>query len=326
MDAILRVEKLKKFFPADRGGLFKAKRLFVHAVDGVSFNVYRGETLGIVGESGCGKTTLARLVLRLIEPTSGKIYFNDQEITSLQKPAMKRLRKKMQLIFQDPYSSLDPKKNVFNIISEPLKVHKMQREIPMDQQVKKALDLVDLPFTDEFMSKVPDELSGGQRQRLGIARALVLGAEFVVADEPVSMLDASVKAGITSLMMELKDRIALSYVFITHEIAVAYYICDRIAVMYLGKIVELGKAEDVVNSPLHPYTRLLMEAIPPMRPDDHWGDTITGMGEISLSVEPPAGCRFHPRCPVATDRCNTGEPELIDMGDGHLVACNTDLH
>lgn len=322
MEAIFRVENLKKFFPVVKGSIFKRKKLFVHAVDGVSFEIYKGETFGIVGESGCGKTTLARLLLRLVEPTSGKLYFKDQEITALDKVEMKKLRKKMQMIFQDPYSSLDPKKNVFNIIEEPLKIHKMAKEVPMVDQVKKALSLVDLPYTDEFMSKVPDELSGGQRQRLGIARALVLGAEFVVADEPVSMLDASVKAGITSLMMDLRNRIELSYIFITHEIAVAYYICDRIAVMYLGKIVELGKTEDVVSNPLHPYTKLLMEVIPPLMPDEKWGKSINERGEIPLLIEPPPGCRFHPRCLKTIDSCMSKEPELIDMGNDHFVACN----
>ena len=326
MESIYRVEDLKKFFPIKGGGLFKKKHRFVHAVDGVSFEIMKGETFGIVGESGCGKTTLARLLLRLIEPTSGRIFFHDQDVTSLNRKEMKNLRRKMQMIFQDPYSSLDPRKTILNIVAEPLKVHKMVSNGSVAERVKEALDLVDLPTSDEFLGKVPDELSGGQRQRIGIARTLVLGAEFIVADEPVSMLDASVKAGITSLMMDLKKKIGLTYVFITHEIGLAYYTCDRIAVMYLGKVVELGKADDVIGSPLHPYTRLLMEAIPPLQPDEQWGKTITERGELPLFIEPPDGCRFHPRCKWAEDVCTRDEPGLVSVTDNHYVACRESVY
>jgi oligopeptide/dipeptide ABC transporter ATP-binding protein len=321
VETIYRVEELKKLFPVKRRSIFERTRRYIHAVDNVSFDIKKGETFGIVGESGCGKTTLARMLLRLEEPTSGKIFFKDQDITSVDRQELKNLRKKMQMIFQDPYSSLDPRKTIYNLVAEPLKVHKANRDGTREEKVKEALALVDLPTTEEFLGKVPDELSGGQRQRIGIARALILGAEFIVADEPVSMLDASVKAGITSLMIGLKQRIGLTYVFITHEIGLAYYTCDRIAVMYLGKIVELGKAEEVIRKSLHPYTQLLMEAIPPLQPDEQWGKTITERGELPLFVEPPKGCRFHPRCPTAKDRCTMDEPELKEITKGHLVAC-----
>ena len=321
METIYRVEELKKLFPVKRRGIFERTRRYIHAVDEVSFNINKGETFGIVGESGCGKTTLARMLLRLEEPTSGKIFFKGQDITSVDRQELKNLRKKMQMIFQDPYSSLDPRKTIYNLVAEPLKVHKVVQDITREEKVKETLALVDLPITEDFLGKVPDELSGGQRQRIGIARALILGAEFIVADEPVSMLDASVKAGITSLMIDLKQRIGLTYVFITHEIGLAYYTCDRIAVMYLGKIVELGNAEEVIRKPLHPYTQMLMEAIPPLQPDEQWGKTVTERGELPLFVEPPKGCRFHPRCPAAKDPCSMDEPELKEITQGHYVAC-----
>jgi oligopeptide/dipeptide ABC transporter ATP-binding protein len=304
VETIYRVEELKKLFPVKRRSIFERTRRYIHAVDNVSFDIKKGETFGIVGESGCGKTTLARMLLRLEEPTSGKIFFKDQDITSVDRQELKNLRKKMQMIFQDPYSSLDPRKTIYNLVAEPLKVHKANRDGTREEKVKEALALVDLPTTEEFLGKVPDELSGGQRQRIGIARALILGAEFIVADEPVSMLDASVKAGITSLMIGLKQRIGLTYVFITHEIG-----------------LELGKAEEVIRKSLHPYTQLLMEAIPPLQPDEQWGKTITERGELPLFVEPPKGCRFHPRCPTAKDRCTMDEPELKEITKGHLVAC-----
>jgi oligopeptide/dipeptide ABC transporter ATP-binding protein len=321
VETIYRVEELKKHFPVKRRGIFERTRRYIHAVDEVSFDINKGETFGIVGESGCGKTTLARMLLRLEEPTSGKIFFKGQDITSVDRRELKNLRKKMQMIFQDPYSSLDPRKTIHNLVAEPLKVHKVVQDMTREEKVKEALALVDLPTTEDFLGKVPDELSGGQRQRVGIARALILGAEFIVADEPVSMLDASVKAGITSLLIDLKQRIGLTYVFITHEIGLAYYTCDRIAVMYLGKIVELGKAEEVIRKPLHPYTQLLMEAIPPLQPDAQWGKTITERGELPLFDEPPKGCRFHPRCPAAKDQCTMDEPELKEITQGHHVAC-----
>ncbi|MBW1996444.1 MAG: ABC transporter ATP-binding protein [Deltaproteobacteria bacterium] len=322
LEEILRVRDLRKFFPIKGTSLLRRKKRYIRAVDGVSFHINRGETFGIVGESGCGKTTLARVLLRLTEPSGGQIYYDGQNITALDKKGLKELRRKLQMIFQDPYSSLDPRKTIFNIVAEPLKVHRVARGSALDEKIKEALALVDLPTSRDFLEKVPDELSGGQRQRVGIARALVLGVEFIVADEPVSMLDASVKAGVTSLLMDLKHKIGLTYVFITHEIGLAYYTCDRIAVMYLGKIVELGKAESVIKSPLHPYTRLLMDAIPPLLPDEQWGKRVSERGEMPLSLEAPKGCRFHPRCAIADEGCLVDEPVLKEITSGHYVACS----
>jgi len=323
VETVLKVVNLRKLFPAKKSSLFKRKRQFIHAVDDVSFDIKKGETFGIVGESGCGKTTLGRLILRLIEPTSGKIFFKDQDITSLNRAGMKRLRRQMQMIFQDPYSSLDPRKNILNIIAEPLQVHNIAKNgLIIKEKVQESLRLVELPTSENFLAKVPDELSGGERQRVGVARVLVLGAEFIVADEPVSMLDASVKAGVTSLLMGLKQKIGLTYIFITHEIGLAYYICGRIAVMYLGKIVELGKAEEIINEPLHPYTRLLMEATPPLHPDDKWGKKVLERGELPFSIEPPSGCRFHPRCTQVQSICEVEEPAMIEVMPKHYVACH----
>ena len=320
---ILRVDDVYKWFPAQGKGFRKRGAHFVHSVDGVSLEIRQGETVGIVGESGSGKTTLARLIMRLVDPTKGTITFDGEDITKLNGRQMKPLRRKMQMIFQDPYGALDPRKTVYGLLAEPLQVHKL---LPgKGARLERALEclaLVELPATEAFLSRVPDELSGGERQRVGIARALVLDPELVVADEPVSMLDASVKAGVADLLVGRKERIGLTYVFITHELALAYQLCDRIAVMYLGRIVEIGSAEVIVHSPLHEYSRLLMDAIPPPHPDPEWGNSIPERGELPFSLEPPAGCRFHPRCPVAQPVCETQDPVLVDVGGGHFVACH----
>jgi oligopeptide/dipeptide ABC transporter ATP-binding protein len=319
---ILRVVDLHKRFPVKSQALFGRAR-HVRSVDGVTLDIQQGETFGVVGESGSGKTTLARLIMRLVEPTSGQVYFGDREITGLGGRQMKPFRRKMQMIFQDPYGALDPRKTVYGLVAEPLHVHKLvtDREARL-QRVRDCLALVELPTADAFLTRVPDELSGGERQRVGIARALVLDPELIVADEPVSMLDASVKAGIADLLVDLKQRIGLTYIFITHELALAHHVCDRIAVMYLGRVVELGTAEEIVRSPLHPYSRLLMDAIPPLHPDPDWGNSIPERGELPFCLEPPSGCRFHPRCPNAQPECQTQEPEWVDVGGGHWVACH----
>ena len=320
---ILRVDDVYKWFPIKSQGFRNREAHFVHSVDGVSLEIQLGETIGIVGESGSGKTTLARLIMRLEDPTKGKIFFNDTDITKLNGRQMKPLRRKMQMIFQDPYGALDPRKTVYAVLTEPLQVHTLLPERGARlQRVQECLALVELPATEAFLNRVPDELSGGERQRVGIARALVLDPELVVADEPVSMLDASVKAGVADLLVSLKERIGLTYVFITHELALAYQLCDRIAVMYLGRIVEIGSAEVVVRSPLHEYSRLLMDAIPPPHPDPEWGTSIPERGELPFFLEPPAGCRFHPRCPAAQAICETDDPSLVEVGDGHFVACH----
>lgn len=321
METMFKAVDLTKLFPLKKKGAFK-KRQFVHAVDSINFEVKTGETFGIVGESGCGKTTLGRLMLRLIEPTSGRIFFKDRDINSLSRGEMKKFRNRVQIIFQDPFSSLDPVKNILNIVTEPLRVHRISKKASiLKETARETLEAVELPTSENFMLKRPSELSGGERQRVGIARAIILRPEFIVADEPVSMLDASVKAEIISLMTKLKQKAGLTYVFITHEMSVAYNICDRIAVMYAGKMVELGSAEQVIRAPLHPYTRLLIQAVPPLHPDDKWGNKMAE-GEVPYFTELPGGCRFHPRCPQVQSICKMEEPNLKEVASGHYVACH----
>ncbi|MFQ5789540.1 MAG: oligopeptide/dipeptide ABC transporter ATP-binding protein [Acidobacteriota bacterium] len=321
LETILRVENLRKVFPARTAGLFVKSRRFNHAVDGVSFHVEKGETFGIVGESGSGKTTLARLILRLTNPTGGRILYKEQDINEMTRSEMKRFRRQVQMVFQDPYSSLDPRQRVFDIVAEPLKIHRIGDRTSIEERVREALGLVDLPASQDFLWKVPDELSGGERQRLGIARGVVLGAELIVADEPVSMLDASVKAGIISLMTELKEERGLTYVFITHEIALAYHVCNRMAVMYSGKIVELGGAEEVVGRPLHPYTALVMDAVPPLLPDDEWDPAGIEEPDLPSLSSPPEGCAFYSRCSLREDICRGSSPELVEVQEGRYLAC-----
>ena len=322
MEAYFKVVNLKKIFTVKkRAGVF-ARRLHIYAVDDVSLEVEKGKTYGVVGESGCGKTTLARLFMRLEKPTSGKMFFKGDDITSFNGKQMKMLRRKMQMIFQDPFGALNPIRTVFHIIAEPVRVHKIFKERHMvKEKVREMLETVGLSSSDDMLSKRPDELSGGERQRVGIARALILGPEFVVCDEAVSMLDASIRADIIALMMKLKKEKNLTYVFITHELGMAQAICDRVAVMYAGKIVEVSNADKIVKEPLHPYTRLLIDAIPPLFPDEEWGKGITE-GEVPYFIEPPPGCRFHPRCSSARDICKEEEPDLREVRRGHYVACN----
>lgn len=311
---LLEVQDLTKAF-SRRGGARPA-------VDSVSFTVARGECFGIVGESGCGKTTLARLLLALTEPTSGCVAFDGSELATLDRVEMKALRRRLQIVFQDPYSAFDPRCSVYDILAEPLRVHRLGSSDDWRRRAEEVLALVGLPPTSEFLFRMPEELSGGQRQRLGIARALMLDVELIVADEPVSMLDASVKAGVLSLLMELKRERSLTYVFITHEMPVAYHLCDRIAVMYAGSIVELGLAEDVVRAPQHPYTKLLMASVPPLEPDDDWSPS----EGFELDASSPSlngdACRFYARCPDRDRECQRSAPELRPTHDGHLVACH----
>ncbi len=310
--ALLEVQDLTKAF-SRRGGVRPA-------VDGVSFAVTKGECFGIVGESGCGKTTLARLLLALTEPTSGRVVFDGNELGTLARAEMKALRQRLQIVFQDPYSAFDPRCSVYDVLAEPLRVHRLGNADDWRRRAEEVLALVGLPPTSGFLFRMPAELSGGQRQRLGIARALMLDAELIVADEPVSMLDASVKAGVLSLFMDLKRGRGLTYVFITHEMPVAYHVCDRIAVMYAGSIVELGSATDIVRAPRHPYTKLLMASVPPLEPDDDWSPT----DELDIDASSPNGdaCRFYARCPDRQSVCEARTPELHRTRDGHFVACH----
>ncbi len=308
----LEVRDLKKYFQTSRGML--------HAVDGISFSLKKGETLGIVGESGCGKSTAGRAILRLIEPTEGQIYFDGIDIRALNKEEMRKMRHNMQIIFQDPFSSLDPRKSVSQIIEEPLKINRIyatKRE-RLDR-VKELMDLVGL--AQRLVNTYPHELDGGRRQRIGIARSLALNPQFIVCDEPVSALDVSIQAQILNLMKELQAKLGLTYIFITHDLSVVNHFSDTIAVMYLGKIVEKGSTEDIFSHPLHPYTQALLSAIP--IPDIHSRqERIAIKGEITSPIDPKPGCRFASRCPKANDYCGRAEPALVETGPGHSAACH----
>lgn len=323
---IIEAKDLKKWFPVRKGfmsTLFSRKSLFLHAVDGVSFHVNRNEIFGLVGESGSGKTTTGRLLLRLIEPTSGKIMFEGTDLTELSETQMKAFRRKMQIVFQDPYESLNPRMTVDSIVSEPLRLlHLEPQEDALLKRVRNVLEAVELIPAEEFMFRFPHELSGGQRQRVGVARALVVNPTFIVADEPVSMLDVSIRAEILNLMYDLVGKFHTSFLYITHDLALARHICDRFAVMYLGKIMEMSDTEKIIYEPLNPYTEALIEAVPVPDPDAKRGARVI-KGEIPSPVNPPSGCRFHTRCPrYIGDICRTKEPELVDVGGGHMVACH----
>ena len=323
-EPLIRVVDLKKWFPVRMGfltSLLRKEPLWVKAVDGVSFDIHRGEVLCLVGESGCGKTTTGRTILRLIEPTDGQVFFKGVNIFELNKEELRKLRQKMQMIFQDPYESLNPRMTVLDIVAEPLRVHGLAEGEELMDRVLRALEDAELRPPEAFLARYPHELSGGQRQRVGIARALVLNPEFIVADEPVSMIDVSLRAGILNLMMDLKERFGLTYLFITHDIAQARYIGDRMAVMYLGKIVELGPIEDLIKEPLHPYTKALISNVPVPDPDAR-RQRIYLKGEVPTPINPPPGCRFHPRCPWAKAICREEEPQLIEVQPGRFVACH----
>lgn len=324
-ETIIKVENLKKWFPVRMGffsTIFSGKRLFVKAVDGINFDIKKQEIFGLVGESGSGKTTTGRAILRLIEPTGGKIFFHNKEISSLDEKRFKPFRKKMQIIFQDPYESLNPRMTIFDTIAEPLRVQKIAKdESEVEKRVYKVLEDVDLRPPEEFIFRYPHELSGGQRQRVAVARALVINPEFIVADEPVSMLDVSIRAGVLNLMFDLMKKYGVSFLYITHDIALARHVCDKIAVMYLGKIVEMGTTEQIIYEPLHPYTKALMNAVPSPNPDAKRIEVVI-KGEIPSPVNPPPGCRFNTRCPERMNICSKVEPKLIDTGKGHLVACH----
>ncbi len=316
-EPLLDIIDLVKHFPLG-GGILAKHRAWVKAVDGVSFAVSRGESFGLVGESGCGKTTLGRLILRLIEPTAGRVEFEGQNIFSLSPDQFMPLRRRMQIIFQDPYSSLDPRMKVDAIITEPLRA--IQRLTRQHQQEAAADLLKKVGLQKADLDKYPHEFSGGQRQRIGIARALCVRPELIVADEPVSALDVSIQAQVINLMQDLKDEFNLAYVFISHDLSVVEHICDRIAVMYLGKIVELAVTGDFSRRPRHPYTRALLQAVP--LPDPHRRTKPLAMqGDVPSPIDPPAGCSFHPRCPHKFDRCALETPPLVEATAKHFVAC-----
>ena len=317
-EVILRVENLKKYFPI-KGGFFSKTIGNVKAVDGVSLEVRKGETLGIVGESGCGKSTTGRAILQLLKPTGGKVYFKDQDLSKLSKKEMRALRPKMQLIFQDPYSSLNPRMTVGQIIGEALIDHKMATKENLREKVLEVMDLCGL--AEYQIDRFPHEFSGGQRQRIGIARALALDPEFIVADEPVSALDVSIQAQIINLLVKLQKEKGFSYMFISHDLSVVEHLCQRVGVMYLGSMVELADKDELFDNPLHPYTKALLSAIPIPDPTIK-RDRIILTGDIASPANPPKGCKFHTRCPYATDKCKKEAPEYREIKEGHFVACH----
>ena len=321
---LVEVRNLKKYFPVQKGfveTLLARKIDYIKAVDDISFNIRKGEVFGLAGESGSGKTTTGRLILRLTEPTEGKIFFNNTDISSLSPTEMRGFRKRMQIIFQDPYASLNPRMKIGDSIGHSLLIHKICDEDEKRKKVLNIMEKVGLTPTNVLYGKYPHQLSGGQRQRAVIARALILQPDLIVADEPIAMADVSVRATLLKLMIDLKHEFNLTYLFITHDLATTKYICDRIAIMYLGKIFETGNIYDVYSNPKHPYTEALLSAVPIPDPKARRKHLIPG-GEIPSPINPPPGCRFHPRCPHTMDICSKEEPELIDLGNNHLVACH----
>jgi len=318
---LLEIKDLKKHFPI-KGGFLGRTINKVYAVDGVSFNVKPGETVGLVGESGCGKSTLGRAILRLHEPTSGSVKFEGQEITGLDVSEMRKLRRDMQIIFQDPFSSLNPRMNVRGILAEPFKIHNMGTKTEINKKIDDLLEVVGLP--NEAADRYPHEFSGGQRQRIGIARSIALNPKLIIADEPVSALDVSIQSQILNLLTDLRSKMGLSYIFIAHDLAVIEHISDSVAVMYLGKIVEYASGDDLYAKPTHPYTRALIDAIPEPVINRNKKREIL-IGDVPSPIHPPSGCHFHPRCPIATEKCKSVRPELTNrasVAKPHWVSCH----
>jgi len=313
---LLQVRDLKKYFYKE--GIFSSDKIPIRAVDGISFSIRKGETLGLVGESGCGKTTAGKSILRLIEPDAGQIFLKGQDILHLHREALRELRRHMQFIFQDPYESLNPRMKVGEIVGEGLEVHRIARGKEKSQRVSELLERVGLHPQDA--QRYPHEFSGGQRQRIGIARAISLNPELIVADEPVSALDVSIQAQILNLLMDLRDQLGLTYIFISHDLRVVKHISERIAVMYMGKILEIANGEDLFRRPLHPYTRVLLNAIPKMDPSQKREEA--SMKEEARAILTDQLCLFQPRCPHSREKCQTEEPLLLDEGEDHFVACH----
>ena len=319
-EKLLEVKNLVKHFPV-RGGVFSRVRAHVRAVDGISFDIEESETLGLVGESGCGKSTAGRTILRLLEPTSGEIKFMGTNIVGLEREKMRLLRREMQIIFQDPYASLNPRMTVGSIVGEPLTIHKIAKGKERDEKVAAILEKVGL--RPEHMRRYPHEFSGGQRQRIGIARALALNPKLIIADEPVSALDVSIQAQVINLLEDLQEEFGIAYLVISHDLSVVQHICDRIAVMYLGEIVEVAGADELVMSPRHPYSEALLSAVPVPDPSaSNKKKRIILRGDVPSPVNPPSGCRFHTRCPYKEDKCSVEAPPLRVISGGHLTACH----
>ena len=316
--ALLTVQGLKKYF-AIGGGFLRGKSVFLKAVDGVDITVKQGETFGLVGESGCGKTTLGRCILRLEDPTEGRIFFEDQDILAYDRHQLQAARRNMQVIFQDPYSSLNPRKKVSRIIGEGFAVHKSLSKKETRERVNELANLVGI--RPEQIDRYPHEFSGGQRQRICVARALALNPKLIVADEPVSALDVSIQAQILNLLVELQNQFSLTYLFVSHDLSVVKHICDRVAVMYTGRIVELADTVDLFRHPLHPYTQALLSAVPITKPTRQ-NKRIRLHGEVPSQITPPSGCTFHPRCAKSKDVCTLNRPGLFETRQGHWVACH----
>jgi oligopeptide transport system ATP-binding protein len=324
-EVLLRADHIKKYFPIRSGILVQREIARVHAVDDVSFELRAGETLGLVGESGCGKSTLARCIARLYDITSGSLVFEGTDISTYSRRQLRPVRRELQMVFQDPYASLNPRKRVGAIISDPLRIHRVGSRDQIRKRVQELLELVGL--SPEHINRYPHEFSGGQRQRIGVARALALKPKLVIADEPVSALDVSIRAQVINLLDDLQDELGLTYIFIAHDLGVVRHVSDRIAVMYLGKIVEISPADELYERPVHPYTEALLSAVPIPDPDlSAQRQQIVLEGDVPSPISPPSGCRFHPRCRYATEICKTEEPPLVRHGSlGHLAACHHPL-
>jgi oligopeptide transport system ATP-binding protein len=319
-DTLLQVEDLQVYFPIRRG-VFRSTVGHVYAVDGVSFSIRRGETLGLVGESGCGKTTTGRAILKFNQPNGGKIYFSDHELISLNENRFRPLRRRIQMIFQDPYASLNPRMTVRDTVGEPLSIFRLAKGAELEKAIQKYLGLVGL--SSQFIDRYPHEFSGGQRQRIGIARALALNPDLIVCDEPISALDVSIQAQIVNLLEDLQKELNLTYLFIAHDLSMVRHISDRVAVMYLGTIVELADSEELYIHPLHPYTQALMSAVPIPDPKVERNRQRTILtGDVPSASKPPSGCRFRTRCPLADQECANLRPQLVEVSKGHQVACH----
>ncbi|RLC65012.1 MAG: peptide ABC transporter substrate-binding protein [Chloroflexi bacterium] len=319
--ALVQVRGLKKYFPITRGVVFSRHVGDIKAVDDVSFDIYQGETLGLVGESGCGKTTAGRTIIQLYRPTAGEVYYDGQDLTRMRGNDLRHMRRRMQIIFQDPYASLNPRLTVGSIVGEPLEIHRVARGKELRERVEELLQLVGLnPY---FINRYPHEFSGGQRQRIGVARALALEPDFIVCDEPISALDVSIQAQIVNLLEELQEKLGLTYLFIAHDLSMVRHISDRVAVMYLGKIVELSNSDELYENPLHPYTKALLSAVPIPDPVvEEKRQRIILEGDVPSPANPPPGCNFNTRCPVVMDVCSEEEPKFVEIEPGHFCACH----
>jgi oligopeptide transport system ATP-binding protein len=319
--ALVRVKDVKKYFPITRGIVIQREVGAVKAVDEITFDIYKGETLGLVGESGCGKTTTGRTILQLYRPTAGEIYFDDIDLVNASGKNLRELRKRMQMIFQDPYASLNSRWTISRIIGEPLRVHNLYSSGGRRERVEELLDLVSI--STHSVNRYPHEFSGGQRQRIGIARALASEPEFIVCDEPISALDVSIQAQVVNLLEDLQDQFELTYLFIAHDLSMVRHICSRVAVMYLGVIVELANRDELYANPLHPYTQALLSAVPiPDPAATRARQRVILEGDPPSPINPPSGCRFHPRCPIAQDHCSVDSPEWRELEPGRWVACH----